>query len=71
MSGLLRRIKRSRAADTGGTPAAARVAGPDGAPAAETSAVDTTRANTTALPAGAGPIASDPATPAVLDPAAT
>jgi hypothetical protein len=71
MSGLLRRIKRSRAADTGGTPAAARVAGPDGAPAAETSAVDTARAKTTALPAGAGPIAFDPATPAGLDPAAT
>ena len=70
MSGLLRRIKRSRAADTGEPPAAARAAGPDGAPAAETSAADSSSTDTTELPAGAVVVGSDPAVPAGLDPAA-
>ena len=74
MSGLLRRIKRSRAADTGETPAPGRAAGPDGAPTAETSAAVASSAKTTELPAGtvavvadAPVLRADPGVPAGLD----
>src|SRR5215207_2853498 len=58
MSGLLRRIKRSRSADAGETHAA----GPEGAP---------TTAETAEMPAGAPvpAVKADPNTPAGLDPA--
>jgi len=74
MSGLLRRIKRSRAADTGETSASGRVAGPDGAPTAETSAAVASSAKTTELPAGTAAVVADapvhradPGVPAGLD----
>jgi len=62
MSGLLRRIKRSRAADAGETHAEGQAAGPEGAP---------TTAETAKLPAAATApaIKADPAVPAGLDPA--
>ena len=71
MSGLLRRIKRSRAVDTGETSASGRAAGPDGAPTAETSAAVASSAKTTELPAGtvadAPVLRADPGVPAGLD----
>ena len=62
MSGLLRRIKRSRSADAGETHAEGQAAGPEGAP---------TTAETAELPAGAPvpAVKADPNTPAGLDPA--
>jgi len=62
MSGLLRRIKRSRSADAGETHAEGQAAGPEGAP---------TTAETAELPAGATApaIKADPNAPAGLDPA--
>jgi hypothetical protein len=60
MSGLLRRIKRSRSADAGETRAEGQAAGAEGAP---------TTAETAKLPAGATApaIKADPDTPAGLD----
>ena len=78
MSGLLRRIKRSRAADAGETPAEGQAAAPEGAPTtAPTAGAVGERpwasgeARTAELPAGAAasPIQADPAVPAGLDPA--
>jgi hypothetical protein len=63
MSGLLRRIKRSRTADAGEVPAEGPAAAPDGAPgAAATAAGDPATAH---VPAAA--IAADPDRPAGLD----
>jgi hypothetical protein len=63
MSGLLRRIKRSRAADAGETPAEGQAAAPDGAPTrAETPAGDAVGARRAPL------IQADPELPAGVDP---
>lgn len=79
MSGLLRRIKRSRAADAGEAPAEGQAAGPEGTrTTAEPSAAADERSPGTPEP-GAGMLATgttapaiqaDPNTPAGLDPAA-
>jgi hypothetical protein len=63
MSGLLRRIKRSRAADAGETPAEGQATAPDGAP--------TTAARPAGEPVSAPAIEVDPDRPAGLDPAET
>jgi hypothetical protein len=63
MSGLLRRIKRSRAADAGDSPAQVQAAAPEDAP---TTAEPATGAGETA--ATAPVIRADPSTPAGLDP---
>jgi hypothetical protein len=68
MSGLLRRIKRSRTADAGEAPAEGQAAAPEGAPTtAETSGGDASSARTSELPVTAPAIHADPHTPAGLD----
>jgi len=78
MSGLLRRIKRSRAADAGETPAEGRAAAPEGAPTTAATAGGVAErpwasgeARTAELPAGgaAPPIQAHADVPAGLDPA--
>jgi len=70
MSGLLRRIKRSRAAGAGENPAEEQAAGPEDAPTtAETPAAGDATAGTAELTATAPAIQADPAVPAGLDPA--
>jgi hypothetical protein len=74
MSGLLRRIKRSRAAGAGENPAEEQAAGPEAAPTtAGTPAAGDPSAETAELQAGATPAAplirADPDVPAGLDPA--
>jgi hypothetical protein len=68
MSGLLRRIKRSRTADAGEAPTEGQAAAPDGAPTtAETSGGEASTARTTELPATAPAVQADPHAPAGLD----
>jgi hypothetical protein len=64
MSGLLRRIKRSRTADAGEPPAREQAAAPEGAP------TPAGGAEATELPAATAPaVQADPARPAGLEPA--
>jgi hypothetical protein len=68
MSGLLRRIKRSRTADAGEAPTEGQAATPDGAPTtAETSGGEASTARTTELTATAPAAQADPHAPAGLD----
>lgn len=70
MSGLLRRIKRSRAAGAGENPAEEQAAGPEGAPTtAETSAAGDATARTAEPTTRTPVIRADPDVPAGLDPA--
>ncbi len=70
MSGLLRRIKRSRAAGAGENPAEEQAAGPEDAPTtAETPAAGDATAGTAQPTATAPVIQADPDVPAGLDPA--
>ena len=75
MSGLLRRIKRSRAANAGDAPEG-QAAGLDDAPTTADTSAAASDAETSELPRGAGtsrptvpPIKADPGIPAGLDPA--
>jgi hypothetical protein len=68
MSGLLRRIKRSRTADAGDPPAEQQAAGPEGATTTAETAPAGDEAKTSELPAATAPaIAVDPDRPAGLD----
>ena len=68
MSGLLRRIKRSRTADAGEAPAAGQAAGPEGAPT--TAEIPAAGSATAAAPRAAAPaVQADPNVPAGLEPA--
>ena len=68
MSGLLRRIKRSRAADAGEPPADQQAAAPEGASTTPETAPAGDEAKTTQLPVATPPaIAKDPERPAGLD----